>query len=469
MVQIVQYLKVYNTLSNKKEQFDPISSDHVKIYACGPTVYNYAHIGNARMAVVFDTLVRLLRFLYPKVTYVSNITDIDDKIIDAANELNVPIQEITEKYAKIYNKDMSELGVLVPDIQPKATEYVSEMIELISDLIAKGHAYEKEGHVLFHVPSYKNYGLLSNRNREEQIAGSRVEVAPFKKDPADFVLWKPSSDNQPGWDSLWGFGRPGWHTECSVMSEKTLGLPIDIHGGGKDLTFPHHENEIAQSCCSSCDIENPNSYANYWMHNGFVTVDGEKMSKSLNNVLLVDDLVKENDGEVLRLALLSSHYRQGLDWNDSILHQSKKLLNKMYRTLQDLEHINVSEKDLNNIPDNIVEALCDDLNTPLVLTEINSMLGSIQNYSDDEKLDLKVNLLSLGSLLGILQKDPNNWFKIGISSSNISSEEIEDLIEARNEARAKKDFKLADSIREDLSSKGIEIEDTDSGTIWRSI
>ena len=469
MVQIVQYLKVYNTLSNKKEQFDPISSDHVKIYACGPTVYNYAHIGNARMAVVFDTLVRLLRFLYPKVTYVSNITDIDDKIIDAANELNVPIQEITEKYAKIYNKDMSELGVLVPDIQPKATEYVSEMIELISDLIAKGHAYEKEGHVLFHVPSYKNYGLLSNRNREEQIAGSRVEVAPFKKDPADFVLWKPSSDNQPGWDSLWGFGRPGWHTECSVMSEKTLGLPIDIHGGGKDLTFPHHENEIAQSCCSSCDIESPNSYANYWMHNGFVTVDGEKMSKSLNNVLLVDDLVKENDGEVLRLALLSSHYRQGLDWNDSILHQSKKLLNKMYRTLQDLEHINVSEKDLNNIPDNIVEALCDDLNTPLVLTEINSMLGSIQNYSDGEKLDLKVNLLSLGSLLGILQKDPNNWFKIGISSSNISSEEIEDLIEARNEARAKKDFKLADSIREDLSSKGIEIEDTDSGTIWRSI
>ena len=232
MVQTVQSLKVFNTLSGKKEEFNPIDPSHVKIYACGPTVYNYAHIGNARMAVVFDTLVRLLRYVYPKVTYVSNITDIDDKIIDAANELNLPIKEITEKYTDIYNDDMAKLLVMIPDIQPKATEYISEMIELIQDLIVKDHAYEKEGHVLFHVPSYLNYGMLSNVNREGQIAGSRVDVAPFKKDPADFVLWKPSNENQPGWESPWGFGRPGWHTECSAMSKKTLGLPFDIHGGG---------------------------------------------------------------------------------------------------------------------------------------------------------------------------------------------------------------------------------------------
>ena len=259
MGQIVQSLKIFNTLSGNKEDFHPIDPSHVKIYACGPTVYNYAHIGNARMAVVFDTLVRVVRYLYPKVTYVSNITDIDDKIIEAASDLNVPIKEITEKYTNIYNEDMSKLLVMIPDIQPKATEYIPEMINLITDLILKEHAYEKEGHVLFHVPSYSNYGMLSNRNREEQIAGSRVDVAPFKKDPADFVLWKPSNDNQPGWDSPWGYGRPGWHTECSAMSEKTLGLPFDIHGGGRDLTFPHHENEIAQSCCSSADIDNPKS------------------------------------------------------------------------------------------------------------------------------------------------------------------------------------------------------------------
>ena len=273
-------LKIFNTLNSKKEIFIPIDKNHIKVYACGPTVYNFAHIGNARMAVVFDTFVRTLRVIYPKVTYVSNITDIDDKIIEAAKEQNAEITEITEKYTQIYNEDMSMLNVLKPDIQPKATEYIPEMIELIKDLISKEFAYEKDGHVLFHVPSYSMYGELSNRNREEQIAGSRVEVAPFKKDPSDFVLWKPSNNTQPGWDSPWGFGRPGWHTECSAMSEKTLGLPFDIHGGGRDLIFPHHENEIAQSCCSSANIDEPDSYAKYWMHNGFVTIDGEKMSKS---------------------------------------------------------------------------------------------------------------------------------------------------------------------------------------------
>ena len=282
------------------------------------------------MAVVFDTLVRALRIFYPNVTYVSNITDIDDKIIDAANEQNIEISAITEKYTKIYNDDMAKLNVLAPDIQPKATEYISEMIELIEDLITKDFAYEKDGHVLFHVPNYSNYGKLSKRNRDEQIAGSRVEVAPFKKDPSDFVLWKPSNDSQPGWDSPWGIGRPGWHTECSAMSKETLGLPFDIHGGGRDLIFPHHENEIAQSCCSTANIDDPTSYAKYWMHNGFVTIEGEKMSKSLGNIILVNELTDSYHGEVIRLALLSSHYRQSLDWNEKIIYQSSKLLSLIH-------------------------------------------------------------------------------------------------------------------------------------------
>ncbi|MDB4059540.1 cysteine--tRNA ligase [Gammaproteobacteria bacterium] len=464
----MQYLKIHNTLSRQKEEFKPLDSEHIKIYACGPTVYNYAHIGNARMAVVFDSLVRLLRFLYPKVTYVSNITDIDDKIIDTANKLNVPFKDITEKYADIYNQDMAKLGVHIPDVQPKATEYIPEMIDLINDLIDKDHAYEKEGHVLFHVLSYPNYGLLSNRNRDEQIAGSRVEIAPFKKDPADFVLWKPSSDTQPGWDSPWGFGRPGWHTECSAMSEKTLGLPFDIHGGGRDLTFPHHENEIAQSCCSSADIDNPNSYANYWMHNGFVTVNSEKMSKSLNNVLLVDDLIKNYDGEVLRLALLSSHYRQGLDWNEGILHQAKKLLDKMYRLLRELQDIEVSDDEIAKPPENILDALCDDLNTPKVLMELNSFLGDIASMDLEEKKITKINLLSSGNFLGLLQEDPNIWLKIGVAEDQVDAMQIEVLIESRNKAREDKNFALADSIRVELSALGIEIEDTADGTLWKS-
>jgi cysteinyl-tRNA synthetase len=369
----MQPIKIFNTLSGKKEEFSPLDPNHIKIYACGPTVYNYAHIGNARMAVVFDTLVRVLRYKYPKVTYVSNITDIDDKIIDAANEQQVPIKEITEKYTSIYNDDMSQLAVNIPDIQPKATEYISEMIDLIENLINKDHAYEKEGHVLFHVPSYDNYGMLSNRNRDEQIAGSRVEIAPFKKDPADFVLWKPSSGSQPGWDSPWGFGRPGWHTECSAMSEKTLGLPFDIHGGGRDLTFPHHENEIAQSCCSTADISKPNSYANYWMHNGFVTINGEKMSKSLGNIILVKDLANEYHGEVIRLALMSSHYRQGLDWNEKIIHQSKKLLDKLYKILLDLKLEDLVE--IQN--DSWIDPLMDDLNTPGFIANVNVLVKKL--------------------------------------------------------------------------------------------
>ena len=459
----MQSIKIFNTLSGKKEEFSPFNPKHIKIYACGPTVYNYAHIGNARIAVVFDTLVRVLRYKYPQVTYVSNITDIDDKIIDAANEQQVPIKEITEKYTSIYNDDMSQLAVNIPDIQPKATEYISEMIDLIENLINKDHAYEKEGHVLFHVPSYDNYGMLSNRNRDEQIAGSRVEIAPFKKDPADFVLWKPSSGSQPGWDSPWGFGRPGWHTECSAMSEKTLGLPFDIHGGGRDLTFPHHENEIAQSCCSTADISKPNSYANYWMHNGFVTINGEKMSKSLGNIILVKDLANEYHGEVIRLALMSSHYRQGLDWNEKIIHQSKKLLDKLYKILLDLKLEDLVE--IQN--DSWIDPLMDDLNTPGFIANVNVLVKSYLSASKEKKGILKSKLVLLGNLLGILQEDPYSWFESDKLDKNINEEEIEALIVERNEAKMNKDFEKADVIRAELMSKGIELMDSSSGTSWK--
>ena len=459
----MQPIKIFNTLSGKKEDFHPLDPGHIKIYACGPTVYNFAHIGNARMAVVFDTLVRVLRYKYPKVTYVSNITDIEDKIIDAANEQEVPIKTITEKYTNIYNEDMSQLSVNFPDIQPKATEYISEMIDLIENLILKEHAYEKEGHVLFHVPSYKNYGMLSNRNRDEQIAGSRVEIAPFKKDPADFVLWKPSSDIQPGWDSPWGFGRPGWHTECSAMSEKTLGLPFDIHGGGRDLTFPHHENEIAQSCCSTADINKPNSYANYWMHNGFVTINGEKMSKSLGNIILVKDLSNEYHGEVIRLALLSSHYRQGLDWNEKVIHQAKKLLDKLYKILLDLEL-----EDLVEIQNSDwINPLMDDLNTPGFIANINVLIKDYSSSPEKQKGTLKSKLILLGSLMGILQEDPKSWFEINQSNKDFNKEEIDNLISERNEAKINKDYAKADMIRDELMNKGIEIMDSSSGTSWK--
>jgi cysteinyl-tRNA synthetase len=455
-------MKVFNTHSGKKEDFIPIDPEHIKIYACGPTVYNYAHIGNARMAVVFDTLVRVLRDVYPKVTYVSNITDIDDKIIDAANELKVPIEEITNKYTNIYNKDMSKLLVMAPDIQPKATEYIPEMIALINDLIDKNHAYEKDGHVLFHVPSYENYGSLSRRNREEQIAGSRVEIAPFKKDPADFVLWKPSNDSQPGWDSPWGYGRPGWHTECSAMSEKTLGLPFDIHGGGRDLTFPHHENEIAQSCCSSADINNPNSYVNYWMHNGFVTVNGEKMSKSLGNISLVKDLTDSNHGEVVRLALLSSHYRQALDWNEKVIHQSKILLDKLYNLLNEIKEV-VPSKD-SSMSDSFISPLLDDLNTPGLIANLNKMIKDFHSISENDLPIFKTNLIRATNLIGVCQASYEDW--LSVKNKNIDEDKINILISERLEAKKIRDFERADQIRQELLDMNIEIKDNQQGTDW---
>ena len=450
---------LFNTLSGKKEILKPSDPKHVKIYACGPTVYNYAHIGNARMAVVFDTFVRTLRFIFPKVTYVSNITDIDDKIIEAAVEQNVEISVITKKFTKIYNEDMAKLNVLEPDVQPKATEYIPEMIDLIKELIEKDFAYEKDGHVLFHVPNYENYGKLSNRIKDEQIAGSRVDVADFKKDPADFVLWKPSTDEQPGWDSPWGTGRPGWHTECSAMSEKTLGLPLDVHGGGRDLIFPHHENEIAQSCCTAAENSNPESYAKYWMHNGFVTVDGEKMSKSLGNIILVNELTQKYHGEVIRLALLSTHYRQALDWNDNVIHQSKKLLDKLYSLLNELNDVKES-KETNN---DLIKILLDDLNTPGLIANINKLIKSAEDLEEGDKPNLKSNLLLIGKVMGILEDQSYN---------EISSEfkdKVDSLIEDRSNAKKKRDFELADKIRSELIDLGVEINDSPEGTTWKVV
>ena len=455
-------LQLQNTLSGKKEFFKPVDPKHVRIYACGPTVYNYAHIGNARMAVVNDLLVRVLKTQFKKVTYVSNITDIDDKIIEASKETGEEINSITSKYTDIYNNDMSALGVKLPDIQPRATDHIKEMIELIQKLIDANKAYEKDGHVLFHVPSFENYGILSKRNRDEQIAGSRVEVAPFKKDPADFVLWKPSPSPLPGWDSPWGFGRPGWHLECSVMSEKSLGLPFDIHSGGVDLVFPHHENEIAQTCSISKHKE-PKDFASYWFHNGFVNVEGEKMSKSIGNIRLVHELNKKYKGEVLRLTLLSAHYKQPLNWTEEIIEQNSKMLDRLYRVLLELSDTSV---ELELPTDSIMESFLDDLNTPKVIAKLNEEANSATSASKDRRAEIKKNLLSAGKILGILENDPENWLGYNQKSKE-NSEEIERLINERNEARRSKNFNLADTIRDTLKDKGIEIEDTDKGTIWR--
>jgi cysteinyl-tRNA synthetase len=455
-----QYL--YNSLTGKKEEFSPIDESSIRMYVCGPTVYNFVHIGNARPAVVFDTLVRVLRANYEKVTYVSNITDIDDKIIDAAAAQKVPISEITQKYTDIYNQNMEALGVQAPDIQPKATEYLPEMIELIEQLIEKGFAYEKDGHVLFHVLAYEKYGALSKRNRDEQIAGSRVEIAPYKKDPADFILWKPSNSEQPGWDSPWGFGRPGWHTECSAMTEKNLGLPFDIHGGGRDLIFPHHENEIAQSCCASGDINNPQSFSKYWIHNGFVTVEGEKMSKSIGNVILVKDLINQYDGEVIRLALLSSHYRQSFDWNTKIIHQAQVLLDKLYKALSELSDIDEEEQ----VNEELLNILNDDLNTPGAITFLNK---KFKEYSAGviNKRDFKQILEFACKLLGILNKNPEDWFRA--KASDLDEEKINIMIETRKIAKANKDFKTADAIRDELKAMGVEIMDSEKGTSWKPL
>lgn len=468
-------IKLYNSLAREKQIFEPIDPRHVRVYACGPTVYNYAHIGNARMAVVFDLWARVLRAAFPdaKVSYVSNITDIEDRIIDAARAANLPISAITEKYTAIYNADMASLGAGQPDVQPKATEHLPEMIAMIGTLIDRGHAYEAEGHVLFHVPSDPSYGVLSGRSRDEQVAGARVEVAPYKKDAADFVLWKPSVGDQPGWDSPWGYGRPGWHIECSAMAEKHLGLPFDIHGGGADLKFPHHENEIAQSCCAHGTPDDPKVFARYWVHNGFVTVDGEKMSKSLGNFLVVHDLVKKYKGEVLRLTLLSAHYRQPLDWSEALLEQNRKALDKFYDPLlrsAKFVAVHVPEEDWKIYPP-VLEALYDDLNTPLAISKMHEL--SKQSWRTDlseaEIYETKALLLGTGKLLGILQaKEKEDWFETRVTRSGAMSEdEVAALVAKRQDAKKAKDFATADAIRKDLDEKGVVIEDTPQGPQWK--
>ncbi|WP_010300586.1 cysteine--tRNA ligase [Candidatus Odyssella thessalonicensis] len=451
------HLKVYNTYSRQKEDFVPLDPTHIKMYVCGPTVYDFAHIGNARPVVVFDILSRLLRQLYPKVTYVRNITDVDDKINAAAKASGQTIRTITERTIQAYNEDMAALAAFAPDVTPRATDHIPEMIHMIEDLIANGHAYAAEGHVLFAVKTFGAYGKLSRRNHDELLAGARVEIAPYKRDPGDFVLWKPSDAETPGWDSPWGRGRPGWHIECSAMSEKYLGKTFDIHGGGIDLSFPHHENELAQSCCAN----KTDYFAKYWMHNGHLTVNGEKMSKSLGNFYTVRELLSEFTGESLRYMLMSAHYRQPLDLSKELIHQCQASLDRLYGALRGIK---VYE---GGIDDQMMSALLDDLNVPLALARLHE-LATATNKAEDpqQKSQLASTLKASGYLLGILQQDPEAWFK-GATLAN--ADEVEALIAQRNQARSARDFAKADSLRQQLTDMGIVLEDSPAGTTWRRL
>lgn len=440
-------LTLYNTMIREKSAFAPIDAGNVRIYVCGPTVYDYAHIGNARPVVVFDVLFRLLQSIYPKVTYARNITDIDDKIMNAAAANGESIGDLTARTEQQFNADMDALGTLRPTHTPRATEYVNEMLALIKKLMLHDCAYAAEGHILFDAHAMPHYGRLSRRSRDEQIAGARVDVAPYKKNPEDFVLWKPSAPDQPGWDSEFGRGRPGWHIECSAMAGALLGDTFDIHGGGIDLIFPHHENEIAQSCCANGTDE----MARVWMHNGFLTVNGEKMSKSLGNFFTVHDLLQKWDGEVIRHALLSAHYRQPLDFTEELLAQSKAALDKTYLALRGYP----TEAE----PDVTAESgLLDDLNTPLALTKIHEWTTAL-NKHDYDAID---KIRSLGKILGLFQKDPEDWLQGGADA-----EMIENKIRDRYAAKKNKDFKTADAIRDELLASGIILEDNPHGTSWR--
>jgi cysteinyl-tRNA synthetase len=451
-------MQLHNTFSGRKEDFVPGDPERVTMYVCGPTVYSYAHIGNARPAVVFDVLARVLRRRFARVEYVRNITDIDDKINKAAAEQGVGIEVITQRFAAAYHEDLEALGVAPPDVEPRVTEHLPDIIAMIERLVAKGHAYEAEGHVLFNVTSFEDYGKLSKRDRREMVAGARVEVAPYKKDPADFVLWKPSSDEQPGWDSPWGRGRPGWHIECSAMSAALLGETIDIHGGGHDLVFPHHENERAQSCCA-----HGAQYVRYWVHNGFLNVNSEKMSKSLGNVLLVRDLLAQAPGEVVRLALLTGHYRHPLDWNDDTLPRTRKQLDRLYGALRDVADVEAEDIEP---PEAFVAALEDDLNTPAALAELFELARALNKAGDDaERARLKGQLLAASKLLGFLGQSPESWF--AGDTSDLGAEQIENLIAARDAARKAKDFAEADRLRDEITALGVTIEDSPQGTRWR--
>ncbi len=456
-------IQLYNTLTGRKEVFVPGDAARVTMYVCGPTVYSFPHIGNARPPVVFDLLYRVLARRYPNVIYARNITDLDDKINAAAKEAGVPIGTITSKYAAIFHKDMAALGVPLPTIEPRATEHIDQMITMIETLIEKEHAYEADGHVLFHVPSFPEYGRLSRQDREKIIDGARVEVAPYKRDPADFVLWKPSTMDLPGWDSPWGRGRPGWHLECTCMIEEHLGTTIDIHGGGSDLVFPHHENEIAQGVCA----HDGEPFSRYWMHVGFVNVDKEKMSKSLGNVLLVRDLLAEAPGEAIRLALLSAHYRSPVDWTSDTLDQSARTLDRLYGALRDLQDVEVGDPSDDDLPAEFIAALEDDLDTRRALNIIFDLRRSARRTSDSgERATIKKKLLACAGMLGIGQRDPDEWLLERFGRVD-DIEEIERLVAERDEARHARDFAKADRIRDSLVMRGIVLEDGEGGTRWR--
>ncbi len=452
-------LYLYNSLTRQKEIFTPIAPQSIGMYVCGPTVYDFAHIGNARPVVVIDILVRLLRHLYPKVTYVRNITDVDDKINAASLKSGESIAAITQRTTKAYHEDMDALGAFLPDIEPRATDHIPEMIKMIEILITGEYAYIEQNHVLFSVKQFPRYGTLSNRNLDEMRAGARVEVAPYKRDAADFVLWKPSTHDLPGWDSPWGRGRPGWHIECSAMGEKYLGHTFDIHGGGIDLIFPHHENEMAQSCCA----HDTTQLANYWLHNGHVTVNGEKMSKSLGNFLTVRELRRDYQGEVLRLALMMSHYRQPLDWSNSQVKQAKQTLDRLYNAMRGLNLDTSAEK----IDPLVMNALADDLNIPLALSQLHELANQIYKTSDIIQKTKKAILLKKSAyFLGLLQQDPESWFQ-EVGTDQLDSATIEQLIQTRQNARSTRQFAESDRIRQLLLDQGIVLEDSPTGTTWR--
>ena len=456
-------IRIYNTLARAKQEFVPGDPERVTMYVCGPTVYSYPHIGNARPPVVFDLLYKVLKRRYPNVVYARNITDVDDKINAAAKESGTPIDTITSKYTAVFHQDMAALGVPLPDIEPRATEHIGQMIRMIEVLIDKGHAYEAEGHVLFNVPSFAEYGRLSRQDRDKIIEGARVEVAPYKRDPADFVLWKPSDADLPGWQSPWGRGRPGWHLECACMIEEHLGETIDIHGGGSDLVFPHHENEIAQATCA----HGGSLFCRYWMHVGFVNVNREKMSKSLGNVLLVRDLLEEAPGEAIRFALLSAHYRSPVDWSDDTLEQATRTLDRLYGTLRDLDDVDVREPGDEDLPEAFVAALEDDLDTRTALATLFEIRRAAQRAeSESERATLKRELLACASMLGIGQRRPEEWFLERFGTAD-DVEEIERLVAERDEARHARDFAKADRIRDALLERGIQLEDSSQGTRWR--
>ena len=452
-------LHLYNSLTRRVEPFQPLDPTRPTMYVCGPTVYNYVHIGNARGPVVFGVLAELLRRRHGGLAYARNITDIDDKINAAAREQGVPISTITDRFAAAYREDMAALGVAPPDLEPEATAHVGEIIAMIERLIEGGHAYAAEGHVLFSVASFEGYGKLARRDLREMLAGARVEVAPYKRDPGDFVLWKPSTPDLPGWESPWGVGRPGWHIECSAMAAAHLGETIDIHAGGVDLQFPHHENEIAQSECA----HGGRTFARFWLHNGMLTFGGAKMSKSVGNIEKVHDLVREHPPEALRHALLSAHYRQPLDWSDALIEQSLRTLDRLYGTLRDLADVEATPV----IPASIETALDDDLNTPQALAELARIAGEARKAGDGAaRARLKGELLGAGLALGLLQQDPAAWFARG-NAGGEDEARIQALVDERTSAKKARDFARADAIRDQLAAEGVLLEDTPAGVRWR--